>query len=344
MGRNDTIKLVISLFIIFVIFFGILTVGIIYRDPIYNVLSNKSPGINMQRIKKANPVSSTNENAAAGVQPLTQIPTEAIPSSDGSPLNAGYIEAPKSEFMQEMFDNAIEIPGSGDKIEPPPEGRDIEIQYGALPLSDLIPEPYAYFKDIIFLGDSVTTGFDQFRTKIFFNGENVLRDVTVIATGSYGIYNALSDISNKSIHPLSNGKQTLPEDIIAEKEAKNVCICLGLNDLTWSTTESVVKAYAKLIVRIKEKNPDKNIVMMSITPVILDHGKGSLTNDLIMAANNALLKYAQENGIMYMDYGAAIRDEHNILYDKFSSDSYCHLTYNAYNRLVEYMLYHPIKY
>ena len=344
MGKNDKIKLFVYLTFIFVIFFGILIVGIIYRDPIFIVLSNKSPGADVNHV--LNPTPGFSENN--GVQPSEpSVLNQTVPTPEPGTLppeqDTEYIEAPKSDFMQHMFDSAFEIPGSGNKIEPPPEGRAIELQCGVVPLSDLIPEPYGYFKNIIFLGDSVTTGFDLFKTKVKFNEEYVLRDVTVIAVGSYGIFNALRDISAQSIHPLINGKQAMPEDIIAEKDAKNVLICLGLNDLTWSKTESFVDGYSRLINRIKEKSPDKNIVIMSITPVILNHGKGSLTNDLIMAANNALIEFAKENNIMFIDYGAAVRDEQNCLCDEFSSDNYCHLTITAYNRIVEYLLYHPIK-
>jgi lysophospholipase L1-like esterase len=364
MGRNDQLRLIVSLLVIFVIFFSILTVGLIYRDDIYNFLSINSSEEYKYKAPAPIPISTqsptqpptqtptevihNDTNLPTGVSvsataPTKEPPTEPPTEPENSPFPAGYIEAPKSELMQAMFDNAIEIPGTSDIIELPPDGRDIELQYAAVPLSDWIPEPFAYFKNVIFLGDSVTTGFEQFKTKIKFNGEDVMKDTTVIAVGSYGIFNALSTISDKTIHPLMNGKQTMPEDIIATKEAKNVFICLGLNDLTWSKPESYIAAYAKLIDRIKEKSPDKNVVIMSITPVIFGHKNGSLTNDLIMAANNNLLKFAQENGIMFIDYGAAIRNEQNCLYDELSSDKYCHLTYAAYNRLIEYMLHHPIK-
>ena len=342
MSKNDKIKLLISLTFIFVIFFGILILGIIYRDPIFNILSNKSPGADINHVP--NPGSSNNEGDYTDSQPEETTP-ETTPEPETLPPAAEieYIEAPKSEFMQSLFDSAVEIPWNNKKIEPPPDGREIELQYAAVPLSDLIPEPYEYFKNIIFLGDSVTTGFDLFKAKVKFNGEAVLRDITVIAVGSYGIFNALRDISAQSIHPLLDGKQAMPEDIIAKKDAKNVCICLGLNDLTWAKTESYVEGYSRLINRIKEKNPDKNVIIMSITPVILGHNKGTLTNDLIMQANNALLKFAQENNIPFIDYGAAVRDEKNCLYKDLSSDNYCHLTIPAYERLVEYLLYHPIK-
>jgi len=273
------------------------------------------------------------------------LPSETIQTiQPDETTSVKYIEAPKSEFMQAMFDSAIEIPDSGNKIEPPPAGRSVELQYGAVPLSDTVPDPCAYFKDALFLGDSVTTGFDLYKKSIQFNGEAVMQDITVVAVGSYGVYNATREISGKSIHPLFEGQKTLPEDIIAKKNVKNVFICLGLNDLVWEKTEDFIAYYTKLINNIKAKSPDKNIIIMSVTPIVAGQTISALTSDAITAGNNALLELAILNGIPFIDYGAAIRDSGNNLYGEFSSDGYCHLKIDAYNRLVEYMLFHPIKY
>ena len=223
---------------------------------------------------------------------------------------------------------------------PPPQQQD---KPGTeVPFCDVIPEPYGYFGDIIMLGDSMTTGFDMYRGIIKYEGKDVLRDVTVIAVVSYGINNALREISDKTIHPLYMGKQTRPEDIIAQKEAKYVFICLGLNDIIWQATENFIKSYAILIGRIKEKSPEKTIVIMSLTPVVAGTHKSGLNNAKIMEANAALAKFAAENGIPFVDYAAAIRDSQNNLPGELSSDNYCHFTIPAYNKLVEYMLHHPV--
>ena len=276
--------------------------------------------------------------------PTEPPPATVSPTTTESPPPVYIAEAPLSNFMQIMFDTAIEIPDSENKIESPPEGRSLELQYGAVPLSETIPEPFAYFKNIIFLGDSMTTGFDLYRTVIKFNGENVLRDTTVVAAVSYGVYNATRAVSDKSIHPLFNGKKTLCEDIIATKGAKYVLICLGLNDLEWQKTDDFIFYYSTLINRIKEKSPDKTIVIMSVTPVVAGTFKNSvLNNEKITEANNALLKFAIENNIKFIDYAAAIRDSRNNLYSELSSDAFCHFKVSAYDRLVEYLLYHPLR-
>ena len=283
-------------------------------------------------------------DAATPTELETAPPVTSPPATDAPPEPIKRVpEVPDLYFISSMFKNAVEIPESDKKIEFPPFGRSIELQYGAVPLSETIPDPFEYFRNAIFLGDSVTTGFDLYRNSIKFNGEAVLKDVTVVAVGSYGIYNASREISDNSIHPLFEGRQTLPEDIIAQKDAKNVFICLGLNDLTWMSTNNFLNHYAKLINKIKAKSPGKNIVIMSVTPVVEDQQVSSLSSVIIEKANNALLDFAIYNNLQFVDYAAAIRDSANNLYGEFSSDNHCHLTISAYNRLVEYMLYHPVK-
>jgi|GEM_PF-2243934 len=269
--------------------------------------------------------------------------TKETTETQTPPVPGHVSEIPDDNFMQVMFENAIEIPESEYKIEFPPEGRSLELQYSAVPLNDMVPEPFGYFKDIIFLGDSVTIGFDLYRSKIKFNGEAVLRDVTVIAVGSYGVYRSADEISDKSVHPLYKGEQALPEDIIAEKDAKYVFICLGLNDVAIMSSDNYIGYYSYLINRIKYKNPDKTVVIMSVTPLVFGGQKTRLNNKTIMDSNNILLQFAQENNIPFIDYAAAIRNSQNCLYDELSSDAYCHLTIEAYNRLVEYLLYHALQ-
>jgi len=239
-----------------------------------------------------------------------------------------------------MFERAVDIPDSEYKIEPPPAGRSIELQHGIVPLSETIPEPHAYFDDIIILGDSVTLGFDVFKSRIKFNGEPVLGGMTVVSSGSYGVYNSSKQITSGTVHPRVGGVQRYPEDIIAELAAKNVLICLGLND-SWLGVGGYIEHYSALIKRIQEKSPDKNIVIMSVTPVT--KGQTKLSSGRLSDMNNALIEFAVNNGYMFIDFGAALRDSENFLFDSLSSDNYCHLTLSAYNRLVEYMLYHPIK-
>ena len=329
-NNDKKLGLIINLMTVCVMVVIVLVAVFIYRDNIFGTTATKST-----TEEKENPSLSADVTPERSTQPPS-FEKEIV--FDYPP---GYTEAPMSDFTQYMFDYAIDMPGSPYKIEPPPKGRSIDLQYGAVPLSELIPEPFGYFGDIVLLGDSVTTGFDLFREKVLFYGEAVLRDITVVAIPNYGAYNAIQDISG--VHPILNGQKSLPEDIIAQKKQKNIFICFGLNDLVWQKPEHFVIYYSRLIDRIRTKNPEKNIAIMSVTPCVAGQTSSELNNAAIAEANNFLLEYASQNGVYFIDYAAVLRDGENNLYDILSSDGYTHLTTQAYERLVEYMLYHPIK-
>jgi len=345
MDNDRKISMIINLVTGLIMIITVLAAVFIYRENIYNLLFKNNEADNIYDVQEIlNPTSDYISFSEYESSEEQEISTET-PESETNPedlANTENIEPTKSDLMRYMFDNAIEIPGSQNKIEPPPDGRSEELQYGAVPLSDTIPDPFEYFKNIVFLGDSVTSGFELYKIKIKFNDEIILEDVNVVAAKKYGAYYAIQPISKDSSHPLMNGNQALPEDIIAQKDVKNVFICLGLNDLTFAKTSDFVKYYSRLINNIKEKNPDKNIVIMSVTPLVSGQYHDKLNNDMIIEANNALLEFAKENNIYFIDYAAAIRDSKNCLPEDLSSDGYCHLTVDAYDMLVEYLLYHPI--
>ena len=134
-----------------------------------------------------------------------------------------------------------------------------------------------------------------------------------------------------------------PEDIAAERDEKYVFICLGLNDLVTAKVEKYIKQYWILTDNIKAKSPDKTIVILSVTPLVAGQQGGNMTNDVINRANSLLLQFAKELNIPFIDWAAAIRGEDNSLIKDLSSDGYCHLKIEAYNLLVEYLLYHPVR-
>ena len=196
-----------------------------------------------------------------------------------------------------------------------------------------------YIKNIVFIGDSITHGFDLYRDLIKFNGEDILKDAVITATPGYGLKHALSDdIKSNSYNLIYDEKPMKPEDIIALRDEKYVFICLGLNDLGSIKTDEYIEQYKKLLDNIQEKSPDKSIVILSVTPLVYGMRGGNLNNTVIAKANELLIELAAERDMLFIDWAEAIRDENNSLYKNLSSDGYCHLNVEAYNRLIEYLL------
>ena len=230
--------------------------------------------------------------------------------------------------------------GKNQNVETPSK-PDKSIPGGLVPLSDDIPDPYEYFSNILFIGDSITAGFDVYRDSIEFDGVNVLRDAAITAVNGYGVHNAVSDAGDNAVNLIYDGKAMRPEDIIAERDEKYVFIDLGLNDLVMMSVDKYIEIYGEMIDNIHAKNPDKTVVIMSVTPLVAGQRSGDINNDVIIKANSMLLKLAKERNIPFIDWAAAIREADNSLSKNLSADGYCHLNVGAYSRLVEYLLYHP---
>ena len=156
--------------------------------------------------------------------------------------------------------------------------------------------------------------------------------------------NAVSDVSSNSLNLICNEKPMKPEDIIAEKTEKYVCICLGLNDLSSISPDKYIELYKQLLDNMQTKNPGKIIVILSVTPLVSGKSGGSMNNNVITEVNNMLSELANDRDIQFIDWAKAIRDdEDNSLYENLSSDGYCHLNIEAYNRLVEFLLRNPVE-
>lgn len=252
-----------------------------------------------------------------------------------------------NDYVLNMFETAIEYVDDDGKtyiVEPPPPGRSDELQKKIIPLQST-HAPLDYLDDAIFIGDSVTTGFESFRKDIKFCGEKIELNYKVFAAKSYGAYNSTLEISDTTVHPLYKGDQFYPEDIIGVYESRKVFLCIGLNDAGWQKEDQFIRYYRSLLTKIKEKNPDVKIIITSITPLTVN-GESTTTNELknprIADFNNLLINLADEENVYFLDYAYALRDENNNLYTDFSSDDYCHLVASAYSRILEYIFFHPV--
>jgi len=202
-------------------------------------------------------------------------------------------------------------------------------------------EPVEYLQNIVFIGDSITQGFDIYRDLITVDGEYIFKDAAIIASTGYGTRHAAADIKTNSVNLIYNEKPMKPEDIIFERTEKYVFICLGLNDLGKLDIDEYIKNYRMIIDNILNKSPNKTIVILSITPLVTGQQNGKLSNKTITNANNKLIELAKEYDIQFIDWAAAIKDKNGGLYESLSSDGYCHLKVEAYNRLAEYLMRHP---
>lgn len=73
-----------------------------------------------------------------------------------------------------------------------------------------------YFNDAVFIGDSISYGFELYVTEKRANGETVLGEAKFLTSGSLSYGNSLWDVSDESVHPTYNGVKMKLEDAIAQ--------------------------------------------------------------------------------------------------------------------------------
>ena len=186
----------------------------------------------------------------------------------------------------------------------------------------------AYFKDTVFVGDSIMLGFRNYCMK---QKDSFLNDIQFLAEGSFSVNNALWDVTEKSVHPVYKGQKRQVWESISMMNAKKVFLFFGMNDLNISGLEGTCEKYKELISKIKEKSPDVEIHIISMTYTLKGAGKGKLKNDTIREFNELLQEMASENGWGFLDMATPLSDENGDLKAAYCSDGFVHQSRAAYD-------------
>jgi|GEM_PF-1729004 len=168
---------------------------------------------------------------------------------------------------------------------------------GALPYCARVSD--SYFKDAVFVGDSVTLKLK------YYNG---LPGASYLCAGSFGSGNALNGVC------LPNGRPI--EDSVKALGKKRVYIMLGMNDLNVYGISGSVANLRTLCYRILAKSPGALIYIESMTPTI---GK-TVSNDAIHKYNQQLSTMARSNGWYFVDVASVMYDDHDKLKMEYCSD------------------------
>ncbi len=200
----------------------------------------------------------------------------------------------------------------------------------------------SWFDDAVFVGDSVTETL-----KLYAASTGELGEAAFLSSVSLSARNALGALTEKSKHPTFNGVKMTVEDGVAASGAKNVYILLGVNSLA-DSVEVNIDALAKLVGRIKEKAPDVNIIIESVTPLIEGSKRAdkNLNNQKIRDYNAEVRKLCEENEWYYLDIAEALQDEMGYLVRDYCGDIKSmglHLNTAGARVWTEYLLTHVPK-
>lgn len=184
----------------------------------------------------------------------------------------------------------------------------------------------AYFRDSVFIGDSIMLGFRNYSAK----QKSYVHGIQFLAVGSYSALNAMKPVAGSNVHPMYKGKKVQVWNAIPSIGSKRAFILLGMNDLSPLGLEGARDKYKELINKIVETSPDIEIHIISVTYTLKDQGKAKLNNRNIAKYNLLLQEMAEENDWGYIDLCTPLSDGAGNLAGKYCSDGFVHLSTSAY--------------
>lgn len=201
----------------------------------------------------------------------------------------------------------------------------------------------SYFNDAVFIGDSISYGFELYVTEKHANGETVLGEAQFLTSGSLSYGNSLWDVSDESVHPTYNGEKMKLEDAIAQIKPGKIFILLGTNDVALYGVEQTIANADTEISRMLEASPGAEIFIISTTPKYSPAESdvdGALNNADIDALNVAMRQFAVEKGYNFMNIAPLFKDETGGLAADYCSDKEgmgIHFTSAAYDIWLDFL-------
>lgn len=221
-----------------------------------------------------------------------------------------------------LFPGAIRVPAS-DSNPPAAQVQAMEEEPGPV----LIPEgpraEDAFFDDTLFVGDSVTRKLELYVRNQRKTNPSLLGTARFFSIASLGSGNLQRPVSRKSAHPKLNGQKMLLEDAVVACEAKKLYIMLGMNDIAVYGIQGSVDNLMALIGKVREKSPDVEIYVESVTPRVRGKDQKTLNNANIERYDQLLCETIESSGlanIWFVDVASVLRGEDGTLPRKYCSD------------------------
>ena len=151
------------------------------------------------------------------------------------------------------------------------------------------PHRFDSFEGALFIGDSRTEGmrfYSGVENADFFSGKSMNVDKVL-----------------KGAEVNVGGQEISLQDLLKKKSYKKVYICLGINELGWTSKDSFTQSYGSLIDQVKEAQPDAKVYVELLFPVSSKKSSSDkiFNNTNIKACNDRLVKLAKEKEVGYLD-------------------------------------------
>ena len=179
-----------------------------------------------------------------------------------------------------------------------------------------------FFKDDLFIGDSIFTGLYLY---------SYLDQKNVAASVGYTAYGAQVNPFDEAFYP---GSATA---YAKDKQPKRIIIMLGSNSLSplaaADNYEDFITGYRGLLNTLKRDCSESTICVVSVPPITADSSIASysgVTNTIIDNANAKLKSLCADLGLMYYDLNSVLKDANGYFNEEYAADDGMHFLGSTY--------------
>ena len=212
------------------------------------------------------------------------------------------------------------------------EKQEIEEQPETLKPKSFTKVEDSYFDDAVFIGDSRMVGLSQYCPELDSRA-------TFFAKKSLTIYNLQKD----AWIDVENGPKETIFEALSKIDFSKVYIMVGINEIGRGTNDSYRDAYADVINRILEINPDALIYINSTMHVTKEKSDGDelYNNGNINVRNAALFELVDLQHVFYLNVNDMLDDGEGNLRAELSGDG-VHLKGSCYEPWHQYLLFNAV--
>lgn len=246
----------------------------------------------------------------------------------------------------DVIENANAIPNNSSDSENSIENAQNQLSEGsdnqendAFKVETLVPKTIPvnddYFEDALFIGDSILKGFKSFAAT---HPDNVIAELNA----------GLDQIFlNKDVYYTSPTIQTTLWKAIDEvlPEAEKIYVLLGTNGIPGYENEKSIGFYEDLLVKLKEKFPDKVIYISAVTPItaeLSEERAPDFTTEKLNDFNNRLFELCQAQGVYFLQTDEDLKDSNGNLNSDYDAGDGMHLNKAGHTKLLEYFKTHIV--
>lgn len=189
----------------------------------------------------------------------------------------------------------------------------------------------AYFADALFIGDSRTVGLYTY---------SGMEQAEFYASTGLTVYK----VFDAKIVPVPGSKAKITvEEALKQKQFGKIYFMVGINEMGTGTVDSFMEAYAGVVARLQELQPDALIFVQAIMRVTTERSDQGdyINNPGIDERNDRIARLADNEKIFYLDVNPEISDNSGGLVADYTFDG-VHLKAEYISIWTDYLASHGI--